>query len=833
MTSLDQTGRGTKPPPQMDPVAHYLDLGWALVPVPAGGKRPAGKGWQHAPVTTLEAARTVWRPGQGLGVGLLHGASGTAALDLDHEAFARTALGSVGVDLDALLTASGPKVRTSKGLKPLYRVLPGAALARHVLTWPDPDTGLPVVVLELRAGLCQDLLPPSVHPATGRPYTWESPPRTRADVPLLPSALLHLWQDWSELKPLLEAACPWSSPPKSRPGPDGSVIGSFNERFTISELLERHGYVRQGGRYLAPASTSGVPGVALVRDEGGRERLYSHHASDPLADGHAHDAFGVYCLLEHGGDVKAAVREAAALLGVPKTTHAPNVREAPWGERLRDLREAGPETPTLPAVMIPAPLRAWVEDAAERASLHREYLAVPALSAAGALVGRTVGLYPKRFDDWLEVPLLWGAVVGPPSSLKTTGLMEGTAPLRAVAAGARETYEDGRLGREADREVLKLELETLKRQARSGKEAAADAFRDALQAKLRDLNEADPPEPRYLTQDATAEKLGELLRDNPRGLLVLRDELTGLLQTMRRPGHEGDRAFYLEAWNGKGGYTVDRVGRGTLHVPALALTLLGGVQPGRLRSYVLGAVAGDEEADGLLQRFQLLVWPDRPPPWRRVDRPPDREARSRAAQVFGALADLDPAALGASPHPHDPDGLPGLHFDPLAQELFDAWLDELMPRLRGEELAGAPAFSAHLAKYPALLARLSLVFHLLDVADGVNARAVSPETANLAINWCSYLEGHARKVYAPELDTALLAALALAERLERGDVTDGTPVREVYRRGLQGLTTPKAVAEAARVLERANWVRVERVPAGTKGGRPRERLRLHPELREA
>ncbi len=110
MTSLDQTGRGTKPPPQKDSVAHYLDLGWALVPVPAGGKRPAGKGWQHAPVTTPEAARTVWRSGQGPGVGLLHSASGTAALDLDHEAFARTALGSVGVDLDALLTASGPSL---------------------------------------------------------------------------------------------------------------------------------------------------------------------------------------------------------------------------------------------------------------------------------------------------------------------------------------------------------------------------------------------------------------------------------------------------------------------------------------------------------------------------------------------------------------------------------------------------------------------------------------------------------------------------------------------------------------------------------------------------
>ena len=129
------------------------------------------------------------------------------------------------------------------------------------------------------------------------------------------------------------------------------------------------------------------------------------------------------------------------------------------------------------------------------------------------------------------------------------------------------------------------------------------------------------------------------------------------------------------------------------------------------------------------------------------------------------------------------------------------------------------------------MARLSLTFHLLEYADGRSAKAVSPETANLAINWCTYLEGHARKVYAPELDTAFLAALTLAEKLERGDVSDEIPLRQIYRHGWEGLGTPKAVSEAARILEAAHWVRVERSSVGTKGGRPRDLLRLHPDLR--
>ena len=825
---------GTLSPFAPSLVTSYLKLGLTLVPVPAGSKGPTRKGWQTRGVTEPEQLAQWWSGTSPQNVGVLHAQSGTAALDLDHPEYAKTALNGVGIDLPDLLSAPGAKVQTAKGLKPIYRVPRGHELTRKALTWPHPETGRPFTVFELRAGTCQDLLPPSTHPETGQPYTWQpAPPKNRNDFPPLPEALFQLWQAWPELKLRLEALCPWAAVPEieRKPAPDRSMIASFNESVSLPDLLERHGYVRQGTRYLAPTSTSGTPGVTLFQDADAPLRCYSHHASDTLADGHAHDAFDVYRLLEHGGDVQQAVRHAATLLGRSGQHLSAHEREAPWGTRLHDLRELAPEAPTLPAVMVPSSLRAWVEDAAERACIHREYLAVPALSAAGSLIGRTVGLHPKRHDDWLEVPLLWGAVVGPPSSLKTTGIMEGTAPLRQVAAQSREAFEGERLIREAGREVLKLELETLKRQARSAKGSDPETLRNALQTKLHALAEADPSEPRYLTQDATVEKLGELLRDTPRGLLVLRDELTGLLQTMRKQGHEGDRAFYLEAWNGRGSYTVDRVGRGTLHVPALALTLLGGVQPGRLRSYVLGAVAGEAEADGLLQRFQLLVWPDQPPPWRRIDRPPDTEAKARVAQVFTILDTLDPTAIGASPHPHDPDGLPGLHFDVLAQELFDAWLDELMLRLRGSELAHAPAFSAHLAKYPALMARLSLTFHLLEYADGHSAKAVSPETANLAINWCTYLEGHARKVYAPELDTAFLAALTLAEKLERGDVPDETPLRQIYRHGWEGLGTPKAVSEAARILEAAHWVRVERSSVGTKGGRPRDLLRLHPDLR--
>lgn len=54
----------------------------------------------------------------------------------------------------------------------------------------------------------------------------------------------------------------------------------------------------------------------LLRGDDGLERVYCHHASDPLGDGHSHDAFSAWLILEHGGDMKAAVRAAAINLGM-------------------------------------------------------------------------------------------------------------------------------------------------------------------------------------------------------------------------------------------------------------------------------------------------------------------------------------------------------------------------------------------------------------------------------------------------------------------------------------------------------------------------------------
>ncbi|KPB15772.1 Bifunctional DNA primase/polymerase [Pseudomonas syringae pv. syringae] len=198
--------------------------------------------------------------------------------------------------------------------------------AREALYRADAENYKRFTVFELRAGLVQDVLPPSIHPGTGKPYTWRTPPDA-SGLPILISDLLNVWNNWDVFKRGAEAACPWlpkdakpagKQKPKPKPAPAGgkrpSVIDEFNNSHDVEEILRSHGYTKRGSKWLYPQSGTGLPGITVA--EG---KVYSHHAADPLANGHQNDAFEVFCLLEHGGDQSKAVKDAARMLGMQST----------------------------------------------------------------------------------------------------------------------------------------------------------------------------------------------------------------------------------------------------------------------------------------------------------------------------------------------------------------------------------------------------------------------------------------------------------------------------------------------------------------------------------
>lgn len=485
------------------------------------------------------------------------------------------------------------------------------------------------------------------------------------------------------------------------------------------------------------------------------------------------------------------------------------------------LPQGLPPVPKLDPALLPRSLRGWVSDVADRIQCPIEFPAIAAMVALSAVVGRQVGVRPRQRDDWAVVPNLWGAIVGRPGLLKSPALSEMLKPLRRLEASARGAFERATIERKARGVLAAAERKRagseIQKALKSGDRKAA--FELATFAAA--ATESEPVRRRYVTNDATVEKLGELLADNARGVLVFRDELIGWLSSLDREGREGSRSFFLEAWNGNGRFTYDRIGRGTLDIEAACVSLLGGIQPGPLAAYLRDAIDGGAGDDGLLQRLQLLVWPDAPADFREVDRWPDSEARRAAFETFERLDAIDTAAIGAE---FEPGGIPFLRLDGAAYEAFTDWRGELETRLRsGTE---HPAFEAALAKHRSLVLSLALLIHLADNPDGGPVGEV-PMVAALA--WAQFLEAHARRLYSPALNPGLHAARELDRRLRAGEVKPPFAARDIYRHGWQ-LLDKRGAADALDYLADLGRLRAEEVPSTTAGGRPAVRWHVHPAL---
>lgn len=484
---------------------------------------------------------------------------------------------------------------------------------------------------------------------------------------------------------------------------------------------------------------------------------------------------------------------------------------ADWPEPQAVGAELPPVLPMSEA-LLPEALRPLCADVAERMQVPLDYPAAASVLCLAGAVGRRALMQPKARDTgWCVVPNLWGAIIGPPGVMKSPLVRAISAPLWAIADRWHVEFEGALATFELDKEEVAL-------RRRAWEQQAVTAAKKGAELPIRPDDSAAPPsERRLLVVDATMEILHQMLAANPAGVLVLRDELTGWLAMLDRQGREGERAFYLSAWNGDTAHDVDRIGRGSVHVPHLCISILGGIQPARLRTYLADALTGGAGDDGLIQRFQIAVWPDLPAEWRDVDRPPDAVALAAAQATYERLVR------------GDADDPWRYRFAPDAQELFTLWRTELEAKVRGADMH--PALVAHLAKYRSLMPSLALLFEL---ADGGRDTVTLPH-AQQAASWCEYLESHARRVFGCITAPALRGAGELARRLAAGwpRGRDSFAVRDVYRCGWSGLAEPDDVRRALAVLEDADWVR--RVPSepGPEGGRPPEIYGINPRARRA
>ena len=756
----------------------YDDAGFKLCVIHPGSKAPRYPRWEQKPILPFR-----FKPN--LGVGLLHVQSRTCALDVDDLGEAHHWLESKGIDLGALLQhddavqiISGKENRA----KLIYRLPKGHdPLPTKRITDREGR-----VLFELRCASntgssLQDVLPPTIHPETMQPYAWGG--AGSFDIlPELPELLLALW----------------------------------------SELIDH----RPGAQSHAPPRLELVGGVL----EGGRNEWLYKRAGDmvgkgiPLCD----LEMALQALNEQRCNPPLDRREVAVIANSSmKTSHG--ARElAQAASESQEWPEPTPLPNALPAVagfepgLLPNALRPWVCDIAYRMQCPPDFVAVGALVGLSSLIGARAVLQPKERDNWQVVPNLWGLVVGRPGVKKSPALGEVLSPIKKLAADEAERHAKAKSEWETERqlgEMVKAEREKAAKQAAAKDRAKART----LLTQVDDIG-APPAQRRFIVNDATVEKLGEILVDNPLGVLAYRDELYGLLTSLDKHGHEGSRSFYLTGYDGNSSYTFDRIMRGTVHIPNVCIALLGSIQPGRIEGYVRGAVQGGGCDDGLLQRFGMAVWPDTDKEYTHVDEHPNLVAKDTAWAVYKRLSEFQIEEV---------DKPVIWRFTPAAQLLFNEWIARLETDLRGDSLH--PAMVSHLAKYRKLIPALALLFACIDTPQ--SRGLVDEPELRRAIGWDGYLRSHAVRLYAAASTPETAGAVSLLGKLRGGRLVNGDGVlldrftpRLIAQKEWTHLSTVELVRKASDLLADYGYLRAEMVRPGIAGGRPSDNYLVHPKL---
>lgn len=322
--------------------------------------------------------------------------------------------------------------------------------------------------------------------------------------------------------------------------------------------------------------------------------------------------------------------------------------------------------PGFPTETLPPVLKDFVRETAATLSVVPDLIAVPALVVCGAAIGNSRQIHIS--NDWQESASLYATVVAESGSTKSPALQKAVQPLLEIqSAGTARTW----------------------------------------------------------ASDTTIEQLGFLLHQNSRGLLLYKDELSGLVFSMNqyKNGRGADRQFYLSAWSGTA-HAVDRRDGTDIRLPRPFLSVVGAIPPSLLH-HLQGRVG---EEDGFMPRL-LFAYPE-PAPERWMKREVPEKVKNlytaRVRELFGLDYNNAPIPI---PMSHE------------ADQLFEHWVNELLGEMQALDFW--QPLRPYYAKFKGYAARLALIHTL---ATDPAAKEVGQESLMAAFAQVDYFKAQAEKV---------------------------------------------------------------------------------------
>jgi len=479
--------------------------------------------------------------------------------------------------------------------------------------------------------------------------------------------------------------------------------------------------------------------------------------------------------------------------------------EDPW----RVPEEIRPELTKVPKLDLDLPqsMAEFIHGHADLRQCAPDYVAAGLIVTLSSAVGARLAIRPGRHNPFTVVPNLWGAGVGTPSVIKSSAIDASVNLLLKKEEPYYQEYRESLRSYKFEEDIFKAEVTRITKEGTKDRDAkeAAQAALNALEAPER------PRQKRLVVTDITIEKLYDLLAENPDGLLYYRDELDTLFKSWIDPRRQSDRKSYMELWEGTRTIPVDRIGRDASRIERGCLAMIGSIQPGVIQKLAKEAMDEGGGNDGLLPRFQVMVYPDPVYPENGLpDAPYDFSVDRTMSGIISGLVDTNYMQAGAQSSENIHRGIPYIHMTERGFGRFNEWL---VASLKDLKAPGVPsAWQGHIGKYRSLIPSLALIFHLVDWQHHEKQKPLSSvdiEQVERAIGCAEYLQAHAKRIYSLELTAPTRAVHTLADRLRAGALQNGFTLRDVYRPEWAGLKDRKTAAAAIREMLRHGWIKAK------------------------
>jgi 5S rRNA maturation endonuclease (ribonuclease M5) len=445
-----------------------------------------------------------------------------------------------------------------------------------------------------------------------------------------------------------------------------------------------------------------------------------------------------------------------------------------------------------PAEAFPCFVRDFIEQGSEALNCDPAFIALPLLAAFAGAIGNSRRIILRR--DWIEPCVLWAASVGDSGTLKS--------PAMDLALSAlRNRHDEAMRDFQADMEAYKEAMLEFDRDLQNWKKSKDNSPPPQL--------ENEPVPTRYTCGDVTAEALALMLQNQPRGILLERDELTGWLRSFGayKSGKGGDEAHWLSIYGARS-ITVDRKSSGPkiIYVPRAAVSICGGIQPGILKQ----SLTGEHVENGLAARILMAMPPRRKRAWTEAE--VDPMVKASVDLVFRKLLEFDFVGEG------QPSNIP------LSREAKEVWIDFYEDHANASFNLTNPALKAAFAKLEGAAARLTLVIHCVRIAamePGIQPDQVDETSVEMGVMLARWFRNEITRIYdilgigqngSDEEKSSLVELI----RNRGGKVT----VRELMqscRKYRQDSTFAKAALDELLKVNKGRWVYP---PPTTHGGRP-------------